>query len=71
MITLPLCCKDSGVTTALSPRIAANCGREGKRAALIVGTAPALPKRIRIAASAEPARARRGRELSGCRRTQR
>ena len=36
-----------------------------------VGAAPALPKRIRIAASAEPARARRGRERSGCRRTHR
>ena len=107
MITLPLCCKDSGVATALPPRIAAKCGREGERAALIgdqarattlprfaktrrqlsnllagssltrgaarvrVGAAPALPKRIRIAASAEPARARRGRKLSGCRRTHR
>ena len=107
MITLPLCYKNSGVTTALPPRTAAKYGREGKRAALIgdqaraatlprfakrrrhrsnllagssltrgaarvrVGAAPALPKRIRIAASAEPAGARCGRKRSGCRRTHR
>ena len=101
MITLPLCYKENGVTTALPPRIAAKCGREGKRAASIgdqarattlprfaktgrhlsnllrgssltrgaarvrVGAVPALLKRIRIAASAEPARARRGRKRSG------